>query len=221
MATSDWDTTAGNNTSIGGINIAEGCPAGNLNDAIRELMAQVATGVDIAGDGNFANLTLDNPLPVTEGGTGAATAAAARTNLGLGTVAFHATNSAAQSVTSGAWATATFNTEQFDTSSNFASSAFTAPTTGLYMFGGGYLIDLTGSAPAAARVGFGLNGADPVNYARFISPVGATDLTTSLTFASIMPLSASDTVDMRVFFSTNGADLAGTNNTFFWGYRIA
>lgn len=41
MAVSDWSTTADNNTSIGGVNIGEGCPAGNLNNAQREMMAQL------------------------------------------------------------------------------------------------------------------------------------------------------------------------------------
>lgn len=39
----DWDTTAGNNLDIGGISIAENCPAANINNAIRELMAQLKT----------------------------------------------------------------------------------------------------------------------------------------------------------------------------------
>ena len=39
-------------------------------------LATTATGVDISG-----SLTLDNPLAVAEGGTGASTAAGARTNL--------------------------------------------------------------------------------------------------------------------------------------------
>ena len=39
---SDWDTTANNNTDVGGINIAENCPAANVNNAMREIMAQVA-----------------------------------------------------------------------------------------------------------------------------------------------------------------------------------
>lgn len=38
-----WSTTAANNTDIGGINIAENCPAAGINNAIRELMEQVAT----------------------------------------------------------------------------------------------------------------------------------------------------------------------------------
>lgn len=40
-AVTDWDTTSGNNTDIGGINIAEGCPAAGINDAIRTVMAQI------------------------------------------------------------------------------------------------------------------------------------------------------------------------------------
>lgn len=39
MAFSDYDATAGNNTSIAGINIAENCSPANINNAIRQLMA--------------------------------------------------------------------------------------------------------------------------------------------------------------------------------------
>lgn len=38
---SEWSATAVNNTDIGGINIAEGCAPSGINNAIRELMAQV------------------------------------------------------------------------------------------------------------------------------------------------------------------------------------
>jgi len=38
---SEWSSTAANNTDIGGINIAEGCAPSGINNAIRELMAQV------------------------------------------------------------------------------------------------------------------------------------------------------------------------------------
>lgn len=53
MAVSDYSTSAGSNTSISGINIAEGCSPGNLNNAIRQLMADVKTmanGLDIGSD---------------------------------------------------------------------------------------------------------------------------------------------------------------------------
>jgi hypothetical protein len=38
-----WDTTAGNNTDIAGINIAENCAAAGINDALRTVMSQIAT----------------------------------------------------------------------------------------------------------------------------------------------------------------------------------
>ncbi|WP_165322188.1 hypothetical protein [Rhizorhabdus phycosphaerae] len=41
-----FDVVAANNSDIGGINIAEGCPAAGLNDAVRELMAQIAAWRD-------------------------------------------------------------------------------------------------------------------------------------------------------------------------------
>lgn len=37
-----WDTTANNNTDVGGVNIAEFCPPSSINDAIRTVMAQIA-----------------------------------------------------------------------------------------------------------------------------------------------------------------------------------
>ena len=46
---SEWSSTPSNNTDIGGINIAEGCAPSGINNAIRELMAQVKdmqTGAD-------------------------------------------------------------------------------------------------------------------------------------------------------------------------------
>jgi hypothetical protein len=43
----DWDTTAANNTDVGGLDINENCPAGNINNAIREVMAQVKSGVPV------------------------------------------------------------------------------------------------------------------------------------------------------------------------------
>lgn len=40
-AVSQWSTTRASNSDIDGINIAENCQAGNINDAIREIMVQV------------------------------------------------------------------------------------------------------------------------------------------------------------------------------------
>jgi hypothetical protein len=51
LAITDYDQTAANNASISGISIAEGStPPGNVNNALRQLMADIATALD---DGTF------------------------------------------------------------------------------------------------------------------------------------------------------------------------
>ena len=88
---SDWSATPANNTDIGDINIAEGCAPSNINNAIRELMAQVKdmqTGVDgdnfviggaltCSGNAVFSGSVSipTTPLGVTSGGIGLATVA--------------------------------------------------------------------------------------------------------------------------------------------------
>ena len=46
MPVQDWSATADENTSIDGINIAEHCPAKNMNDALRAVMAALKTKCD-------------------------------------------------------------------------------------------------------------------------------------------------------------------------------
>jgi hypothetical protein len=95
---SEFSATPGNNTDIDGINISEGCPPSGINDAIRELMAQLKDfQAGTAGDsfngpigattpaaGTFTNLSASGTFALTgdqvqisEGGTGQTTANAA------------------------------------------------------------------------------------------------------------------------------------------------
>lgn len=82
---SDYSNVAANNTDVGSINIAEGCAPSGINNAIRELMAQLKdfqTGADgdsftvggtlsVTGASNLTGvLTLTNPLAPASGGTG-------------------------------------------------------------------------------------------------------------------------------------------------------
>jgi hypothetical protein len=64
MAVQDWSTDPNQNTSVDGINIAENCPPGNLNNALRAIMAavraafsNVPNGADYVtkSNGSFAN----------------------------------------------------------------------------------------------------------------------------------------------------------------------
>lgn len=68
---SEWSATASNNTDIGGINIAEGCAPSGINNAIRELMAQVK---DMQAGTDSDNFTIGGNLSVT--GTTALTGSA-------------------------------------------------------------------------------------------------------------------------------------------------
>jgi len=65
---SEWSATPVNNTDIGGINIAEGCAPSGINNAIRELMAQVK---DMQSGTDADNFTVGGNLSVTGTATGA------------------------------------------------------------------------------------------------------------------------------------------------------
>jgi len=71
---SEWSATPASNTDIDGINIAEGCAPSGINDAIREMMAQVK---------DLYSGTTGDAIAIAGGGTGATTASAARTALGV------------------------------------------------------------------------------------------------------------------------------------------
>ncbi len=63
MSIAEYKTTPGANTAISGINIAEGCPPSGINDAIRQMMADIATSTNAAGLlGMAVNLPNSTPL---------------------------------------------------------------------------------------------------------------------------------------------------------------
>lgn len=75
----DWDPDAGDNTTVGGVGIGTGMSPANVDNALRAIMAGVKVSIAAALE-NFLNGT--DPLAVANGGTGAATAAAAVAALG-------------------------------------------------------------------------------------------------------------------------------------------
>lgn len=57
MAVQDWSTTPSANTAIDGTFIGEGCPPGNVNGAIRSVMASVRVMYNnLPSTSNFASL---------------------------------------------------------------------------------------------------------------------------------------------------------------------
>jgi hypothetical protein len=45
LAFGDWSTDPASNTNISGVNVAENCPPGNINNAIRQMAADLRTAV--------------------------------------------------------------------------------------------------------------------------------------------------------------------------------
>jgi len=75
---SEFSATPGNNTDIDGINIAEGCAPSGINDAIRELMAQLKDfQAGTAGD------SFNGPVGTTTPAAGAFTTLTASTSAAL------------------------------------------------------------------------------------------------------------------------------------------
>lgn len=87
---SEWSATASNNTDIGGIDIAEGCAPSGINNAIRELMAQVKdqqTGTDADNFTVGGNLIVNGTTTLT-GIPTAPTAASGTNTTQISTTAF-------------------------------------------------------------------------------------------------------------------------------------
>jgi len=59
-AVTDWSATDSLNTDVGGTNIAEGCAPGGINDAIRKVMAQIASFITGAV---FGGVTINGSTP--------------------------------------------------------------------------------------------------------------------------------------------------------------
>lgn len=89
MPVGDYSTTPGSNTSISGINIAENCTPANINNAIRQLMADIATGLD---DGTFIGGASYQPLEATLTALAAVTTAANKLIYATGSDTFATTD---------------------------------------------------------------------------------------------------------------------------------
>lgn len=134
---SEWSSNPANNTDIGSIDIAEGCAPSGINNAIREVMAQVKdmiTGAD--GDSQVVggNLTVNGTTTLTgdataptqlssDNSTKVATTAYVTAKVGtLGTMASQNANAVA--ITGGSIDATTTTQSTSDNSTKLASTAY-------------------------------------------------------------------------------------------------
>lgn len=81
---SDWSSTPSNNTDVGGIDINEGCAPSGINNAIREVMAQIK---DMQSGLDSDNFTVGGNLSVTGNATASGTLAVTGLTTATGGVA--------------------------------------------------------------------------------------------------------------------------------------
>lgn len=142
---SEWSATASNNTDIGGINIAEGCAPSGINNAIRELMAQVK---DLQTGSDSDSL-------VVGGGFTCSGAAVFSSTVALGASATATTQSAGDNstkVATTAYITAALSA-MYPVGSIYTNASVSTNPATLFGFG-------TWTAFGAGRVMVGLNASD-------------------------------------------------------------
>lgn len=189
---SEYSATAANNTDIGGINIAEGCAPSGINNAIRELMAQLK---DMQSGTDADDFTVGGNLSVTGNSTIAGTSTISGPVIFSSTVSMNGTNNIGNTTSS-----TLFNgTVTQDTSSKlYLDSSVTTPSapplswssdtnTGIYR-------------PAADTLAFVTAGSDRLR----LSSTGAVIVGSG---------EASSTVSGNILRAVNasGSDITGAN----------
>ena len=130
---------------------------------------------------------------------------------------FLAAKTSGQSISNNTNTKVTFDSEDFDTGSDFASSTYTAPSAGKYFFYTKLLSDCTSGE--TVKIFFFKNGS------QFIEHRNTTHGSNRRTFSmsAILDLSASDTIEVYKFQdggSARNVDGDSNRSTFFMGYKL-
>lgn len=157
-------------------------------------------------------------------GTGLTTAIVADESTGAVELTQHPKFSAylnfGNNYTAGAWRQLSFNNTRHNDQSAFGSNVFTAPHDGYYAFGAGATFETPGTIPTKMQIGLSVNGATPTSDT--IDTTGdatITTLETAVATTGLLKLSAGDTVEAQIFFTTNNGRVAADLN-YFWGHQV-
>ena len=172
------------------------------------------SSVVIAGD-TSGTVTLAAPAV---SGTTTLTLPATTSTLAINGPAFSAYQSSSQSLTSSTWTKITFDTEEFDTNSNFASSRFTPTVAGYYQINGVTNAGSYGAALTRSMVQIYKNGSG-YKYGTDLSPAGSNGVAI---VSSLVYLNGStDYVEIYGFITaTSPATTSGGSLVYFNGSMV-
>jgi hypothetical protein len=208
---SEFSATPANNTDIDSINIAEGCAPSGINDAIRELMAQLKDfqtgavgdsfngpiGTTTAAAGAFTTLSASSTLGVTgvstltggavvQGLTVGRGAGAVATNTAVGASALATNSSGIQTVAIGA------NAGQYQTNNNNTAVGFNS------------LVGVSGSSNGGSNTAVGSNSLAGLTSGNFNTAIGQQALTANTSASG----------NTAVGYQAGQSNTTGTDNTF-------
>ncbi len=201
-----------------------------LLSVLRTLLLKVSTIWDTNGNEAIrvvATASAINDITVTNAAIGTSpqiTATGDDTNIGLiikakgtGTVqlgrpvAFRAYNSVATTLTDASIVQIAFATEVYDYGGNFASSAFTAPYTGIYHFDTSVTIDSAVSTPVDMQIYLYVDGAAHSIGGRF-----TTGSDYGMNMGADINLTAGQVVTVRFYQNSAGNEATVASNLYTW-----
>ncbi len=170
---------------------------------------------------------LSSPLPIASGGTGGATAAAARTALSVPQIGptFSANLTGNQSLTSGASAIVIYTSTDFDTGTyyNASTGVFTPLVSGYYHFDWSATADGNGSTLTNAFTSLFKNGAEYQRGSQTtVAAAAVNGFDTSSGGITVFMNGTTDFVDVRMLASTSAGNprILGSSITRFSGHFL-
>lgn len=148
-------------------------------------------------------------LQLQSNGTTIATIGPTGLSTQVGAPAFSAYAGSATSCSNGAFTKVTFDTEEYDTNSNFASSAFTPTVAGYYQINAGANL---ASTAASFLICIFKNGSE---YKRGAFANGAT-LNNAVVSSVVYCNGTTDYIDIRIYQNQGGAINTGTGASTTW-----